>query len=449
VMKKKAITRRSFLRAGGAVAGAALAAPTIVSSSASGKAGSVAPSNRITVGMIGLGRQTVYTNLKYFVDAPDVQVVALCDVDRWRLAMTNEHVVKVYGNEKRSGKFSDIPRYTDFRELLARKDIDAVMISTPDHWHVPMCVYAVNSGKDVCCEKPLTMSIAEGRLLSDLVTKHKRVFRTDSDFRSTAMVHRTCELVRNGRIGKVHTIRTGVPVDKFTSPPNVEMPVPKGLDYNMWLGPAGKAPYNEHRVHPRHNYTRPGWMRVRGYCDGMITNWGTHLNDAAQWGNNTDRTGPVEVEGRGKYPPAGNMWNVLVEFEINYRYADGVRLIYKTGEVYVRFEGTKGWVEANVSKGNIIRAEPKSILESKIGPNETHLLLKHEKRDFIDCIKTRGRTLEDAEVGHRTTSLCHLGHIAVQVGGKLKWDPHAERFLNSEAANKLLRNPPGRKPWAL
>jgi hypothetical protein len=169
------------------------------------------------------------------------------------------------------------------------------------------------------------------------------------------------------------------------------------------------------------------------------------VNDITQWGNNTDRTGPVEVEGRGKYPPAGSMWNVLQEFEITYRYANGVRLIYETNRPYARFEGSEGWAEAVFGKE--LQAHPRSFLDSQIGPDETHLLLKNEKRDFIDCIKNRGQTLEDAEVGHRTTSLCHLGHIAVQVGGKLKWDPVAERFANSDEANKLLTLPPGREWW--
>ncbi len=321
------------------------------------------------------------------------------------------------------------------------------MISTPDHWHVPMALAAVRAGKDVACEKPLTRSIAEGRLLSDAVTKHKRVFRTDSEFRSKTNFHRACELVRNGRIGKLHTIRTGTPVDKFEQPRIKEEPVPAELNYDFWLGPAPLAPYQEDRVHGRHAYQRAGWMRIRDYCDGMITNWGAHLNDIAQWGNDTDRTGPVEVEGRGTYPPDGSLWNVLQEFEITYRYASGVRLIYKTDKPYVRFEGSDGWIYAEFD--GILDANPKSLLDSKIGPNETHLVFKDEKRDFIDAVKTRGRTLEDAEVGHRTTSLCHLGQIAVQVGGTLKWDPVAERFTNSDAANELLHRPPGREPWRL
>ncbi len=447
-MKRKArITRRRFLTSTGAAAAAGCWAPMIVRSSALGADGHVAPSNRINIGMIGLGRIVVFSNLRSFLTAKDCQVVALCDVDRWRLEL-GEDRTSVWGGKIKPDDVKDIARYTDYREVLARKDVDAVMISTPDQWHVPMAVAAVKAGKDVCLEKPITRSVAEGRLLSDLVTQHKRVFRMDSEFRSKPCFHRACELVRNGRIGKLHTIRTGVPIDTYDQPAVKEEPVPPELDYDLWLGPAPKAPYQEDRVHQRHKYDRAGWMRNLDYCDGMITNWGTHLNDIAQWGNNTERTGPVEVEGKGAFPPKDTLWNVLTNFEITYRFANGVTMIYKTEKPYVKFEGTEGWIYAEFGV-ETLKAEPASVLDSKIGPNETHLLLKDEKRDFIDCVKTRGRTLEDQEVAHRTTSLCHIGHIAVRVGGKLKWDPDKERFTNSDDANTLLRLPPGRPPWAL
>ena len=442
---KDVFSRRRFLAR---AAGAAVTAPYVVPSSVFGADGQVAPSNRITVGMIGVGRQVVAYNLRQFVNNKDTQVVALCDVDRWRLALTNDRITSIYGARLRSGKFSDCDRYTDFRELLARKDIDAVMISTPDHWHVPMALAAVKAGKDVCLEKPITRSIQQGRILSDFVTRHKRVFRTDSEFRSKPNFHRAVELVRNGYLGKLRMIRTGVPVPSPESPSFVQMPVPEELDYDMWLGPAPKADYTENRIQQRKGYERPGWMRVRDYCDGMITNWGTHLNDIAQWGNGTERTGPVEIEGTGAYPPEGNMWDTLTGFEVKYRYANGVQLVYKTESPYCRFEGTEGWIHTNFG-GVPIDAEPKSLLTVKIKPDGVRFRLKDEKRDFIDCVKSRGQTLEDAEVGHRTTSLCHLGHIAVQMGQKLNWNPETERFTNSDEANKLLATPPLREAWTL
>jgi predicted dehydrogenase len=320
------------------------------------------------------------------------------------------------------------------------------MVSTPDHWHVPMAIAAAKAGKDICCEKPLTLSIAEGRILSDTVRRYKRVFRTDSEFRSISCFQRACELVLNGRIGKLHTIRTGVPAGDVACGPQPEMAVPKELDYDLWLGPAPLAAYTEKRVHPPHTYGRPGWMRVLDYCEGMVSNWGAHLNDIAQWGNGTERTGPVEVEGKGRFPADG-LWNVLLDFEVRYRFANGVEMFYDTSRPYVRFEGSEGWVEADYGKRSL-KTHPESIVKSPIGPDEIHLPLKHEKRDFIDCVKTRGKTLADAEVGHRTTSLCQLGHIAIQVGRKLKWDPDAERFVNDEPANRLLSRSM-RSPWCL
>jgi myo-inositol 2-dehydrogenase/D-chiro-inositol 1-dehydrogenase len=438
------LTRRTFLGGSvGAVAGAALLSPTIVPSSVFG---ANAPSKRITVGMIGMGRQAYYSNVKSFLSFPDVQVVAVCDVDAWRLDNGRKAVDDHYAKDRPSGKFKGCAAFRDFRDLLARATIDAVMVSTPDHWHVPIALAAVKAGKDVSCEKPLTLCIEEGRLLSDTVRRYSRVFRTDSEFRSHACFQRTCEIVLNGRIGKVHTIRTGVPVGDVAGPVEPTMPVPKELDYQMWLGPAPWAPYTVNRVHEPLKYERPGWMRVRDYCEGMVTNWGAHLNDIAQWGNGTDRAGPVEVEGIGKYPRDG-LWGVLLAFEIHYQYASGVQLIYSTSRPYVRFEGSEGWIEADYNT-RTIKAQPPSILDLPLKTDDIHLPLKDEKRDFIDAVKTRGPTLEDAEVGHRTTSLCQIGHIAIQVGHKLKWDPLAERFTNDDTANRLLGRPM-RSPWSL
>lgn len=445
--------RRRFLKQALAASAGALAIPQLIPASALGLGESVAPSNRITVGMIGVGRQVLAYNLPFFVSQPDCEIVALCDVDRWRLEVTEERTASYYGEKKnRCPKIPRCPRYVDFREVLDRKDVDAVMISTPDHWHVPMSVMAVRAGKDVCCEKPLTRSIAEGRLLSDVVAKHQRVFRTDSEFRSLPQFHRAVELVRNGRIGKLHTIRTGVPYGggrSQPSPPYVEMPVPEELNYDLWQGPVQVKPYTQDRVHRVQDYERPGWMNIRDYCDGMILNWTTHLNDIAQWGNNTDRTGPVAVEGHGKFPPPGSLWDVCYEFEFTCTYANGVRLICKTESPYTRFEGEQGWIQANFGGADRLMAEPKSLLDSQIGPDELHFPLLHEKRDFLNAVKTRGRTLADAEVGHRTASLGHLGHIAIQMGRKLAFDPDKERFAGDEEANKLLALPAGRSPWAV
>jgi hypothetical protein len=227
------------------------------------------------------------------------------------------------------------------------------------------------------------------------------------------------------------------------------MPVPEELNYDLWQGPAQLKPYTQERVHRIKDYERPGWMNIRDYCDGMILNWTTHLNDIAQWGNNTDRTGPVAVEGRGKFPPQGSLWDVCYEFEYTCTFANGVKLICKTEAPYTRFEGDEGWVQANFSSADQLQAEPVSLLDTKMGPDELHFPLIHEKRDFLDAVKSRGQTLADAEVGHRTASLGHLGHIAIQLGRPLKFDPDQERFVGDDEANKLLALPPGRSPWTL
>lgn len=443
-------SRREFVK-GAAATATVFAVPTIIPARVIGADGNVAPSNRITVGMIGLGRQCLAYNLPFFMSQPDCEVVALCDVDRWRLEVTEERTASYYGEKKnRCPKVPKCPRYVDFREVLDRQDVDAVMISTPDHWHVPISAMAVKAGKDVSCEKPLTRSITEGRLLSDLVTKHKRVFRTDSEFRAIKQFHRAVELVRNGWIGKLHTIRTTVPLGESKSPTAVVMPVPEELNYDLWQGPAQVRPYSEQRVHVREDYERPGWFNICDYSNGMIQNWTAHLNDIAQWGNNTERTGPIDVEGHGKFPPPGSLWDVCYEFEYACTYANGVKLICKTDSCspLTRFEGEEGWIQAN-DAGVLLEAEPKSLLESKIGPNELHFPLIHEKRDFLNAVKTRGTTLEDAEVGHRTCSLGHLALIAIQLGRKLKWDPDKEQFFGDDEANKMRAMPPGRSPWTL
>lgn len=394
--------------------------------------GANAPSKRVTVGVIGVGRQTVIVNLKQFLRMGDVQVAAVCDVDAWRLERAKQQV------EEGSGQ-KGVKTYRNYKELLADRSIDAVMVATPDHWHVPISMEAVKAGKDVCCEKPLTRTIAEGRALADLVKKQNRVFRTDSEYRSKAWYHQAREAVLNGRIGKLTTIRTGVPKGDVACAPQPEMPVPPELDYEMWQGPAPRAPYTEFRVHRPKAYERPGWMRRLEYCDGMVTNWGTHHNDLAQSANGTDRTGPVEVEGRGTYPGPESFWQVLLDFEIHYRYANGVKLVYKIDQPSLRFEGTEGWIYADDT--GKIEASKASILEPPSGSNWVRLPMKEDKRDFIDAVKTRGATMADAEVGHRTTSVCHLGHIAIQVGKRLEWDPAKERFTNNEEANEYIGRP--------
>ena len=432
--------RRSFIQA----IIAASAAPVILPSSVFGQN---APSKKIGIGMIGMGRQAYYSNLQPFLKSKDCTVTAVCDVDAWRLDQGLQAVEKHYKAKTAKG-------YRDFRALLADPNVDAVMISTPDHWHVPMALAAVRAGKEVSLEKPITRYIDEGRILANLVAANKRVFRVDSEFRSLEPMHRAAELVRNGRIGKLLAVRTGSPREVFPDEAETVTAPPPELDYDLWLGPAPKVEYMQKRVHTPHDLkSRPGWMRNLDYCDGMITNWGTHLNDIGQWGAGTERTGPVEVKATGTFHK-GNVWNVLEKFDAWYKFANGMEMFYQMGEPHVRFEGEKGWVQVNYAATKLaperLTASDPKILKEVIGPEELHFPLKHEKQDFVDCVKSRGRTLEDEEVGQRTTSLCHLAHISVKLGGeKLAWDPDKETFPGQAEANKLISRPALRAPWTL
>jgi predicted dehydrogenase len=444
------LSRRQFLGTAGAVAAGA-AAPLILPGRLFA---APAPSDRVTLGFIGTGRQAMGMNIPEFMAVPGVQVVAVCDVDSWRLGEAKKLVEAYYATHTPAGTFKGCSTYRDFRELLARTDIDAVMISTPDHWHAVMAAAALRAGKDVSLEKPITRFISEGRLLAGLAATHQRVFRVDSEFRSLERFHRAVELVRNGRLGTLRTIRSGSPVEEFPDESEAVTPVPPELDYNLWLGPAPDVPYIQKRVHAPHDLkSRPGWFRSRLFADGMLTNWGAHLNDIAQWGNDTERTGPVEVTATGRFHD-GPVWNVLEQFDARYRFANGVEMFYTMGEPHVRFEGDKGWVQVNYSKTakhpELLEASSPAILQEKIGPGELHLPLRSERVDFIEAVKARGRTLEDAEVGQRTISLCHLAYISIQRGGAtLRWDPVKERFPDDEAANALLRGPAPRAPWSL
>ncbi|HRT08534.1 MAG TPA: Gfo/Idh/MocA family oxidoreductase [Candidatus Paceibacterota bacterium] len=445
------LSRRRFLRHTTRLGACVSAAPLVLRHSL---LGADAPSKKIVLGMIGMGRQMMALNLKPFLESPDCVVAAVCDVDAWRLEQGLQAVQRFYASKKTSGQDNRCRAYKDFREIIARPDIDAVFISTPDHWHAPMAIAAVKAGKDVSLEKPITRYVNEGRLLADLVRDRQRIFRVDSEFRSLEPFHRAAELVRNGRLGRLHTIRSGCPREVFPAEPEEITPPPPELDYDLWLGPAPEVPYIQKRVHPPKDLkSRPGWMRNLDYCDGMITNWGTHLNDIAQWANDTERTGPVEVKATGTYHQ-GKVWNVLESFDAWYRFANGVQLFYQMGEPHVRFEGEKGWIQVNYIADRLsperLKASDPAILREKIGPGEIHFPLQSEKTDFIEAVKTRRPTLEDAEVGQRTTSLCHLAHIAIQLGGvHLRWDPDRERFENNDAANQLLNRPPLRPPWKL
>jgi predicted dehydrogenase len=438
----KKSTRREFLKRSTAAA-AAFTVPTFVPASALAEN---LPSNRITIGCIGVGRMGL-GDMRTIMAFDRAQVVAVCDVDSKRVNHAQQTVQKHYSAGSRAGAYKGGATDNDFRVLLARDDIDAVLICTPDHWHAMPAVAAAKAGKDIFIEKPLTLTIPEGRALSDTARRYGRVLLVGSQQRSDARFRFACELVRNGRIGKLHTVKVGLPTDPGTTPQPL-MPVPTNLDYGMWLGPTPWADYTEQRVHPQQDYGRPGWLRISDYCCGMITGWGSHHMDIAHWGMGAEYTGPVEIEGRADYPSNG-LWDVHGDFRIEYTYPTGVKVICadnKRNKQGVLFEGTEGWVYV---KRRFIDAHPKSLLTSIIGPNEIRLhKSNNHKENFLDCIRTRAETVAPVEIGHRSNTACVLGYIAMLLRRKLKWDPENETFINDDHANRMLTRPV-RSPWNL
>ncbi|MHC4572368.1 MAG: Gfo/Idh/MocA family oxidoreductase [Planctomycetota bacterium] len=437
------LTRRDFLKSSvGATAGAVLAFPEIVT----GVSAASAPGSRITVGCIGVGRMGL-GDMREILGFDQAQVVAVCDVDSKRVEHARQKVEDHYGRHNKNGTYTGCASYRDFRDLLDSDDIDAVLVCTPDHWHALPAIAAAKAHKDIFLEKPLTRTIQEGRVLSDTVRRYARVLQVGSQQRSDSRFRFACELVRNGRIGKLHTVKVGLPIDPGTGPEPV-MPIPESLDYSMWLGPAPWAEYTEKRVHPQDGYGRPGWLRISDYCCGMITGWGSHHIDIAQWAMGTEYTGPIEIQGWTKYPKDG-LWDVHGKFRIEYTYANGVKLICADNtknKQGILFEGTQGWVYV---RRRVIDAYPKSLLTSAIGPTEIRLYKSNNhKQNFLDCIKSRSETVAPVEIGHRSNTVCVLGYIAMLLGRKLKWNPGKERFINDTEANRLLSRPM-RSPWNL
>ncbi len=432
-MSAETITRRRFIKRACGVAIGTFGIPYFVRSSALGKAGSVAASECITLGFIGVGDHGINMNLRTFLGQPDARAVAVCDVDADHLSKARDIVNEKYGNK-------DCATYKDFREVLARSDIDAVMISTPDHWHVPISIAAAKAGKDVECEKP-TLTVREGRILVETMKRYNRVFQWSTEDRAVYEYHRMCELVRNGRIGKVQTIHVELPSGPGTPGNPQPMPVPKGFDYDMWLGPAPYAPYNKDRCHWNFRW-------ILDYSGGQLTDWGAHLLDGAQWGNDTEHTGPVEVEGKGVFWRDG-LYNTAREYRIEYKCANGVRLIVTSGTPSLRFEGTEGWI-GNRGWRAPLQAEPKSILDSVIGPDEVHLYTcpGGEQRNLLDCVKSRKECYFPPEIGQRCFTIAHIGNISMLLGRKLKWNPDTEQFVNDDEANRMLSRSM-RSPWQL
>ena len=421
----KKLTRREFLKSSTLVAaGAAIAWPTIVPSTIFGQD---SPSNRITIGSIGVGNQGA-SNMKGFTGQPGCQVIAICDVD----ANFREQARQI-------AKLEPTSCYNDFRDLLLRDDIDAVVVCTPDHWHVPISIAAVRAGKDVFCEKPLTLTITEGRALVGEVKRYGRILQTGTQQRSSDNFRFACELVRNGRIGKVHTVRIGIPGNNRTCEPTwTPEPVPEGFDYDLWLGPAPWAPYNKQRCHYEFRF-------ILDYSGGQVTNWGAHHLDIAQWGLGMDESGPVEIEGKGEFPTSG-LFTTATKVYFEATYTNGTKVICETGGSGTKFEGANGSVYVDRGK---LETKPDTLKKETIGPDEIQLYRSRDhKQNFLDCIRSRKEPIANAETGHRTSTLCHLGNIAMLLRRKLKWDPQKERFVDDADANRMLMRA-ARAPWSL
>lgn len=434
----RTFSRRRFLKSS-VCAGTALAAPAIVPSAVFGAG---APSNTVTMGMIGTGRQCYYKNIPLFQRQRDCRILAVCDVDSWRRDEA-KRLVDDYNREKHA-MTAGCAAYVDYQDLLARDDIDAVMISTPDHWHTVMALEAMQSGKDVALEKPILRTIAEGRRLQEASEKLGRVFRVDSEFRVGQEARRAYAVIQSGMLGKISKIRVGVPQSDVGCPPQPEMPVPEELDYDRWLG-VGKTqappiPYTLNGVHPPHDLRgRPGWMRKLNFCDGMVTNWGTHLFNGALWCLGLDRTWPLEISGTGVYPPAESFWNVLLEFHITYKYPGDVQIEYFTESPYMYFEGEKGWIKAGF---NFFEASDEKFKTASFPlVDDPEPRFTSEKRDFLDAVKSRRPSSEPAEVGNHVTAALVMGHLAVHLGETLQWDGEQQCFINSEKAQSMIDRP--------
>jgi predicted dehydrogenase len=436
-MNMRSLTRRQFLKGTTAVA---LGAPAVISASALGAEGRPSASERITMACIGLGGEGLGKNTRAFLAQPDAQVLAVCDVDSARLAQGKRIVENHYASGSASGAYSGCGATRDFREILARGDIDAVMISAPDHWHVPMSVAAIKAGKDVICEKP-TLTVHEGRVLAETVRRYSAVFQTSTEDRAMACHHRMAELVRNGRIGRLQRIYVTLPAGPGGPGDPTPRPVPPGFDYDMWLGPAPWAAYCPDRIHFNFRW-------ISDYSGGMLTDWGAHLIDTAQWANDTERTGPIEVEGSGNRHLNG-LYNTFYEYQLRYRYASGVEMIVRSGGVALRFEGTDGWVGNNGWLGHV-EASSKDILNSRIGPSEVRLFTcpAGEHRNFLDCVKARQEPYFPAEIGHRCSTVMHIGNIAMWLGRRLRWNPDKEQFIDDPTADRYLSRAM-RAPWVL
>ncbi len=430
-MRHNSISRREFLRQSkkiGIGIGAGVALPNIFLNNTKAQTGQN-PSEFIRIGYIGVGGQGK-SNIRALIK----NAVAVCDVDKNVLKSAYDLILKAIPDRK-------VATFSDYRKMLEDKSIDAILISTPDHWHTLPAAEAMMAGKDVYCEKPLTLTIYEGQVLVKIARKYNRILQTGSQQRSDPRFRKACEYVRSGRLGKIQTVRVGLPGVNWTKEPAVpDSEPPPELDYNMWLGPAPYRPYNKHRVH---YYFRFFW----DYSGGQMTNWGAHHLDIAQWGLGMDESGPIEIESTGSFD-SQKRYEVPEKFSITYKYANDVTIYCespapKNGTTFI---GEKGSIY--VTRGNI-ESDPESILEEPLKETDVHLYeSKNHHQNWLDCIKSRKLPICDVAIGHRSATVCHLGNISIRTQKKIKWDPAKEVVVGDAEVAKWVSKP-YRAPWKL
>ena len=443
--------RRAFLKQTALAASGMLVAPTVIPAHARGGNLMVAPSDKIRLAIIGCGNQGM-NDVKSFMRDDRVQVVALCDVNKegpgyWDGGIGGlnvaEKIVNDFYTAKNGKTFSGLHLKEDFREILNMKDVDAVEIVLPDHWHSIPVIMAAKAGKAIYCQKPLSLTIPEGRAMSNAVKKYKVVFQTGSQQRSDENFRFVCELVRNGKLGKVHTVTCGLPGGVPDLGRNMEqsapVPVPKGFNYDMWLGPAPEAPYCPARVGVNFRWNFD-------YSGGQITDWGGHHPDIAQWGMGTENTGPVKIEVMYRAWAKHPVWNTAIHYHIEATFREGFKMVITSnGNISgVQFEGENGsWANANRGR----RTLSPNLQDVKLTDNDIRLYKSENHfRNFIDCVYSGKETIAPVETAHRSISIAHLSNIAMLLDKELEWDPKTERFVNNTVANALLDRPM-REPW--
>jgi myo-inositol 2-dehydrogenase/D-chiro-inositol 1-dehydrogenase len=438
------LSRRAFNRmlvGGTAVAAAPLILPARLF-------GAEAPSNRLRIGQIGCGRIAQVHDVPAVLKSGSADYVAVCDLDSKRAADSKEQMTAF--QQQAGGVVPDIHVYSDYRELLKHPDLDAVVISTPDHWHAQLVAEAVLAGKDVYVQKPFTMTVTEGILLRDLIARTGRIVQVGSQQRSTSQFRFACELVRSGRIGQVRRVEIGLPIDP-TAPDDPRQPVPANLQYDAWLGTAPEVYYTEQRVHPQKGYGRPGWLRNESFCLGMITGWGSHHYDTMHWALNTELSGPSHIEAKADFPKQHRIWNVHGAYQIDLTYPgdvhvsvsdkhpNGLKFIGDEGWIWVTREGTTTASDPGASGSRLppLDASDKRLLAPEGLQVQLPRSEEHHK-NWLDCVRSRQEPIAPARIAHRSGSACIVSWIAMKLGRPVTWDPRIERFVNDPHADALL-----------